>query len=186
MAVTPRRHDVGMSSDLVDHPACTCELARERTIERHFEIAPAAGGGTVAWAIAFGRLLMRLLALPTHCVVITQEPNQRYVQLILGDGHARVEASSNHYLDGDFRLGASEERHLRALGFNPPEELDDEGWPRNWWFASDHADPAQIADVLAHTAIAVMCFDERVPITINVFGADNPCETCSWGEPSTD
>jgi hypothetical protein len=180
-AVTPLVHDDGVNNDLVDDPTCTCERDRERTIERRFAIAPAAGGGTVAWATAFARLLIRLLALPTHCVVITQDPNQRYVQLMLGDGHARVEASSNHYLDGDFRLGATEERHLRALGFASPDELGDTWRPRNWWFEPEHTDPVHVADVLAHTMIAVMCFDERLPITVVVFGDEHPCEACAWG-----
>lgn len=57
------------------------------------------------------------------------------MQLLIGHGHARVEASSNHHLSGDFRLGASEEHLLVALGFRNPCELDAEcKFARNFWF----------------------------------------------------
>lgn len=172
-----------MSNELVERPVCTCELDRERTVTRCFEVAPASGGGTAAWATAFGRLVSRLAALPTHCVVVTQHPNQRYVQLLVGHGRVHAEASSNRFLEGDFRLGPSEGEYLRILGFTAPSDAADPEGPCNWVFDRPAADPISVADVLAHTMVAVMCFDERHPVTIEVFGAAEPCEVCSWGTP---
>lgn len=160
---------------------CRCEVERTRTLPQHrFEVAPSAGGGWVAWGIAVGRLFARLITLPTHCIVITQEPNQRYVQAMIGDGHAHLEASSNHYLIGDFRLGEREVEHLHALGFCSPDDTKP-GWPPNWWMDCPDADPFALADLLTHTMAGVMCFDDSWPVTIEVFGAEHPCAYCAWG-----
>jgi hypothetical protein len=83
------------------------------------------------------------------------------------------------YLAGDFRLGPSEEAVLRALDFRVPESPHpDASLPRNWWLDVEHADPRAIAELLMAAMIRVMCFDERWPVTINIFGAESPCATC--------
>ena len=107
-SATPFVHADHVSSDTISEVSSTCNCAAERlrTEERTYSIAPQAGGGWTSWSGAFTRFLVRFATLPTHCFVITQAPNQRYVQLMLGHGHACVEASSNEYLQGDFRLGA--------------------------------------------------------------------------------
>jgi hypothetical protein len=130
--VTPIVHN-GFVTDTIAFPArCHCPIEREVTRDRRFDIAPDAGGGWPAWSQAMGRLLDQLAGGPTHFVVITQEPNHRYVQLMVGHRRVHIEASSNAYLRGDFRLSPSEEELLQTLGFRPPEESFD-GFPDNWW-----------------------------------------------------
>lgn len=160
--------------------ACTCDADRLRTRSQEFVIAPARGGGWSAWAEAFARLIERLAAQPAHCVVITQEPNQRYVQLMVGHGHAHLEVSSNHYLMGDFRLDEREERTIAALGFEPPDTVDESLMPLNWWRDDEHADPEAIAGLVLTLLTALAGFDERYPVTVDVFGAEHPCPTCFW------
>ena len=167
--------------DVTESEACECEADAVRTRSDSYSVAPATGGGWPAWTAALVRMLTRMIDEPTHCITITQEPNERYVQLMVGHGHACVEASSNTYLTGDFRLGPSEEAVLRSFGFRHPDALDPrDSVPRNWWFDENHADPILIAETLTATMIGVMCFDERWPITINLFGADTPCAACFW------
>lgn len=164
--------------------SCSCNSDGARTQDRTYTLAPASGGGWPAWTAAFTRLLIRLVVEPTHCVIVTQEPNQRYVQLMIGHGHAHVEASGNTYLWGDFRLGPSEERLLDTLGFQHPDRLDPRhSLPQNWWFDDERADPCRIADVLTAAMIGVMAFDVHWPITISIFGASAPCAWCFWEQP---
>ena len=166
-----------------DQESCSCEAERALTSAQSFTVAPATGGGWPAWTSAFTRLLVRLAVEPTHCVVVTQEPNPRYVQLMVGHGHAHVEASSNTYLEGDFQLSPTEERLLEQLGFQHPDRLDPEStFPENWWFDVDDADPVRLAEILAAAMIGVMAFDARWPLTIEVFGADSPCNACFWAD----
>jgi hypothetical protein len=150
-----------------------------RTLNRIFDVAPDAGGGWPAWALALGRLLDRLAGEPTHCVVITQESNERYVQLMLGHRRIHVEASSNEYLHGDFRLSPGDEDVLRSLGFSPPDEAID-GFPVNWWIERLFSTGPLIAELVTTALVAVMAFDGRDPVHLNVFGADHPCEVCAW------
>ena len=126
--------------------ACNCLAERSRTETVTYSIAPRAGGGWAAWGAALTALLVRLTAAPTHCAIIDQRPNERYLQLMLGHGHARIEASGNGYLTGDFRLGESEERVLAGLGFRRPSTADpDDDFPENWWIDQPTADPAHLA-----------------------------------------
>ena len=169
------------AADITQSEACECEAAATRTRSDSYSVAPASGGGWTAWTAALVRMLTLLRDEPTHCITIAQEPNQRYVQLMIGHGHAHVEASSNTYLTGDFRLGPSEEALLRSFGFRHPDALDPRSSvPRNWWFEEDHADPLSIAETLTATMSSVMCFDDRWPIAINLFGADAACAACFW------
>lgn len=162
--------------------SCTCEVDRLRTRSDEFAIAPTRGGGWSAWAEAFTRLLDRLAGGPAHCIIITQEPNQRYVQLMVGHGHAHVEASSNHYLIGDFRLDEREEHLLEAIGFESPATVDTHsGMPLNWWRDEEHVDAEAVAGLVLTTLTAVAGFDPHHPVSIAVFGADSPCEVCCWG-----
>lgn len=161
---------------------CRCETESERTIERNFSVAPAAGGGWTSWMTALARLFADLAPLPTHCIVITQDPNQRYVQLMAGHRHMRLEASSNHYLQGDFRLSPREESHLERLGFRRPDHPDAvDRFPANWWIERGAA-PTAVADLLVHVMAAVMGFDDRFPVHVAVFGAASPCRACSWSD----
>lgn len=172
-----------MDTDTITEPsnACRCEVEVARTETRTYSVAPRDGGGWSAWTAALTRLLTRMATGPAHCVVITQEPNQRYVQLMLGHGHAHLEASSNTYLEGDFRLGETEKQTLATLGFEHPGTLgDDRELPENWWSDHDVADPVWIAQTVTTALLGVMGFDERWPVAIAVFGADSPCEACFW------
>jgi len=192
-------------SDLIEHPGdvCTCHVDTERTQHGTFDVAPAAGGGWGAWNVASRRLVERLAPDATHCVVITQDPNQRYVQFLIGHGRIRLEVSSNHYLQGDFRLSGSEERYLADLGFtlDDDEPLDtsedetaegetaegeivDRTWdhtrfPRNWHLTGP-VDPARTAAIVTHLLEELGGFDPRWPITVAQFGADHPCRACTW------
>lgn len=156
------------------------------TRDDEFAIAPARGGGWSAWAEAFTRLLDRLAGQPAHCVIVTQDPNQRYVQLMVGHGHAHVEVSSNHYLMGDFRLDESEERLLEAIGFEPPAAVDDgvdgePAMPLNWWHDEEHLDAETVAGLVLTVLTALAGFDPHRPVAVTVFGADHPCGACFWG-----
>ena len=166
-----------------DQESCSCDAERSLTNAQSFTVAPATGGGWPAWTAAFTRLLVQLAVEPAHCVVVTQEPNLRYVQLMVGHGHAHVEASSNTYLMGDFQLSPTEERVLEQLGFQHPDQLDPASTlPENWWFDADDADPVRIAEVLTAAMIGVMAFDARWPLTIEIFGAESPCNACFWAD----
>jgi hypothetical protein len=167
--------------DITHSDSCDCDVDAAHTGTASFSVSPASGGGWTAWTAALVRMFTRLRDQPAHCVVVTQEPNERYVQVMIGHGHAHVEASSNTYLAGDFRLGPSEEQLLRSFGFEHPDAADPRSTlPQNWWFDEEHADPHSIAETLTATMIGVMCFDERWPITIDIFGADSPCAACFW------
>ena len=162
--------------------SCTCEVDSLRTRSDEYAIAPAHGGGWPAWAEAIARLLMRLVDEPAHCVLVTQPPNQRYLQLMIGHGHAHVEASGNHYLLGDFRLDECEERRLGVLGYEAPGTRESERrLPLNWWCDHERADPETIAGQVLATLTAVMGFDERYPVSVEIFGAESPCAACFWG-----
>jgi hypothetical protein len=175
--------------DLIEHrgDTCTCETDEPRTRTNTFEVAPAAGGGWGAWAAASRRLVERLATGPTHCVVITPDPNQRYVQFLIGHGRIRLEMSSNHYLLGDFRLSGAEERYLAGLGFSldDQDEHDDEHddddprFPQNW-HVTEPVDPARTSAIVVHLLEEVAGFDPRWPITVAQFGADRPCPACTW------
>ncbi|MFP5488001.1 MAG: TY-Chap domain-containing protein [Acidimicrobiia bacterium] len=162
--------------------SCTCEVDRLLTRDDEFAIAPARGGGWSAWAEAFTRLLDRLASQAAHCVIVTQDPNQRYVQLIIGHGHAHVEVSSNHYLMGEFRLDEREERLLEAIGFAPPAAVDGEAtMPLNWWRNEEHFDAEMVAGLVLTVLTALTGFDPHRPVAVTVFGADRPCAACFWG-----
>ena len=187
--VTPRVHN-GVVTNSVSVPptgsTCTCGFERDGAAPRTFEVAPDSGGGWTSWAVALGRLLTRLVDRPTQYVVITQEHNQRYVQLALGHGNVRVEATSNIYLKGDFRLSAAEEERLGALGFRSPwddVELED-AEPENWWFeelsVGGDARPVLIAERVVSTMTTVSAFDSRYPVTITMFGHDDACKESAW------
>jgi hypothetical protein len=164
---------------------CTCDALADRLQRATFDVAPDAGGGWEAWRVALARLIGRLGGGPTHCVVVTQDPNQRYVQFMLGHGRVHAEVSSNHYLVGDFRLSATEERRLRALGFDiDPDDDHDDRFPHNWQRHSDlrgPGDASTTAAVMSHAVEVIALFDERHPVRVDVFGADAPCEACTWG-----
>lgn len=161
--------------------ACSCDVDREQTRFEQFEIVPRLGGGWPAWAEAFARLIDRLAGLPAHCVIVSQEPNQRYVQMMVGHGHAHTEVSSNVYLMGDFRLDHREEQALELLGFEPPDLDADGSRPFNWWRDDEAADGETIAGRMLAVLTTTLGFDERAPVTVDVFGADHPCEACFWG-----
>ncbi len=165
---------------------CTCGALADRLERATFDVAPSAGGGWEAWRVALGRLIGRLGAGPTHCVVVTQDPNQRYVQFLLGHGRVHAEVSSNNYLIGDFRLTPAEERHLRDLGFDiDPDDDHDERFPHNWVRIVDLRRPddaAAVAAVMSHLVEVIALFDDRHPVRVDLFGADHPCEPCTWGD----
>jgi hypothetical protein len=159
---------------------CRCDAERKRTLDRTVAVATDAGGGWPTWALAFGRLLDRLADEPTHCVVITQECNERYAQLMVGHRRVRIEASSNEYLSGDFRLSWSDEDLLSTLGFRPPAEALD-GFPNNWWIERPYCTGSLVAELVVTTLVAVMAFAGCDPVHVKVFGADHPCASCAWG-----
>jgi hypothetical protein len=124
-------------------------------------------------------MLDRLGSGPTHCVVLTQPPNLRYVQLMIGHRHVHVEASSNRYMVGDFRLSPREETLLQTLGFRPPSEAFD-GFPENSWLERPFTWGLLVAELVTSALLAVMAFDGRDPVHVDVFGADHPCVGCAW------
>ncbi len=173
---------IDFATNLPTDSTCTCRAERPLTAERTFELAPDAGGGWSSWARALTRLLTSLASKPTHHLVITQDPNERYVQLAIGHGNVRVEATSNTYLTGEFRLSPAEEDCLRAVGFRSPWAEVEHEYDRlqNWWLVEPIGLPVLIAELVTHTLISISGFDARHPVTITMFGADHPCKECSW------
>lgn len=144
-----------------------------------FDVAPRAGGGWGAWGVALGRLLARLADGPTQCVIASQDADGRYVQWMIGHRWAYVEVSSNHHLRGLHRLGTTEERQLRNLGFRRHEETS------NWSLEIDlrgPREPARLAVLLTHLAEDVALFDQRRRVTIEQFLAAQPCAACTFAD----
>lgn len=181
--------DQSSDDQVMDHQAsddrrttdviCTCaELTRpdgEIGADR-FVVAPLAGGGWTAWGVALARLLGRLADGPTQCVIASQHPGGRYVQWMIGHRWAYVEVSSNHYLTGDHRLGSSEERHLRSLGFRCAH--DEANWSLEIELDGRSA-TGRLGTLLTHLSEDIALFDPRRPITIEQFLAAHPCEVCT-------
>lgn len=167
---------------ITEESICTCDPTRVEPPPAAFVVAPAAGGGWPAWTAALSRLVAGILDRSSHALVLTQEPNQRYAQLLVGHGRAHVEAASNQYLTGDFRLGPSEEAVLTSLGYRPAEDLDSvRGLPSNWWLDVAPADPLGVAELLMVTVVTVAGFDAAWPVTVSVFELEHPCAACTWG-----
>jgi hypothetical protein len=174
----------GVADDSEDDDCDDCRGEQLRTKIRMYSVSPNAGGGWPAWRGSFRRFAVAHLGRPSHCLVITQDPNQRYVQLIVGHGGARVEVSSNFYLRGIYRLDRSDEALLARLGFRPRQELDpDEDRPKNWWLERHSAGPEWLAVLVTEAVSRVVAFDPRQPVTVEQFGKDRPCRICTWGDP---
>lgn len=201
-SLTPDREDGNVSA-----APCTCPtLPTDREVRR-FDVAPLAGGGWDAWAVALQRLLVRLVDGLTHCVIVSQGCGGRYVQWMIGHRRAHLEVSSNHYLDVHHQLTIGDERHLRTLGFSDPrgadrssgareleqpgddrpvevDEDDDARWPRNWLLDLDLGDDsaiARMAGLVEHLVEDIALFDPRRSVTVEQFLAEHPCAHCSWG-----
>jgi hypothetical protein len=174
----------GVADHDEDDDCDACRSEQLRTKFRTFRVTPNAGGGWPAWRGSFRRFALAHVGGPSHCLVITQDPNQRYVQLILGHGGARVEVSSNFYLSGVYRLDRADEALLVRLGFRPRQELDpDEDRPKNWWLERHSADPVWLAGLVTEAVSRVAAFDPRQPVALEQFGKDRPCRICTWGDP---
>jgi hypothetical protein len=178
------RRPSGVADDTEDDGCDDCRSERIRTKFRTYSLTPDAGGGWPAWRGSFRRFAAAQIDGPSHCLVITQDPNQRYVQLIMGHGAARVEVASNFYLRGIYRLDRSDEALLTCLGFRPRQELDPgEDRPKNWWLERHPANPEWLAGLVTEAVSRVAAFDPRQPVTLEQFGKDDPCRVCTWGDP---
>ncbi len=174
--------DYGDSSDREVDDCDDCVTMRRLARLATFSMAPTAGGGWALWTAALGRLVQRLGAGPSHCIVITQPTTLRYVQLIVGHGNAHLEASSNHYLRGRARLTQSHARTLRRLGFRPFRELPRSiDLPHNWWQDLPSVDSREVAAIAVATMVDVLGFVANRPVRLDHFGHDHPCPSCTWG-----
>ena len=175
-----------------DLPAITpglndCHVCRQLRLEgpddREYSIVPTKGGGWQAWSAALLRLFQRIGAHPTQAVIINQDAlTQRYVQVLIGHGIAHAEASSNVYLMNDSRLTLEQEALLAALGWLTPAETEDDPdkMPANWYLPPIHGDWLMLVEMFVATMVGIFGFDDRFPVGIRTFAAENPCKACSW------
>lgn len=181
-----------------DHPAITpdvdeCPVCRQLRLdgpdEHVYAVAPGDGGGWPAWSAALLRLFVRIGDQPTQAVIIEQPAlTGRYVQVLIGHGLAHVEASSNVYLEGECRLSAEHEDLLTVIGWLAPEadHDDPDEMPANWHLPLIRRNWRHLVEILVATIAGVFAFNERAPIEIRTFGAENPCQGCSWPDESTE
>jgi hypothetical protein len=154
---------------------CSCELERARTVDAELELAPELGRQEWrGWTRALAELLRDLADGPVHVLILTQPACERYVQVVVGHGEARVEASSNAHLRGD-RLFAHDERRLASLGYRRPDAASP-----YWTLEEPVGLPEQLAELVAHTLVGIFGLDATSPLHVGRFGADRPCRTCSW------
>jgi hypothetical protein len=161
----------------IDEPATACSCADERaaTVDAAIEMFPAHGRDAWrGWTAELAALIGDLAGGPVHVLLLTQQGTERHVEVVVGHGSVRVEASSNAHLRGD-RLSADDERRLAALGYHRPDRTT----PR-WWIEEAVGLPEQVAELVAHTLIAIFGFDAAAPLGVDRFGADRPCRSCSW------
>jgi T3SS (YopN, CesT) and YbjN peptide-binding chaperone 3 len=154
---------------------CSCELERARTVDAELELLPELGRHEWrGWTRALSELLGGLADGPVHVLILTQPVSERYVQLVVGHGTARVEASSNAHLRGD-RLSAHDERRLASLGYRRPDAASP------YWALEEAVGlPEQLAELVAHTLVGIFGFDATSPLAVGRFGADRPCRSCTW------
>jgi hypothetical protein len=155
--------------------ACSCDNERAATVDAAIEMLPAHGRDAWrGWTLALAALLDDLSGGPVHVLLLTQAGRERYVEVVIGHGSVRVEASSNAHLRRD-RLSAEDERRLAALGYHRPERTT-----TRWWLEEAVGLPEQVAELVAHTLVAILGFDAGAPLGVDRFGADRPCRSCSW------
>lgn len=161
---------------------CACDLDREFTGAAAF-VDPLDGHGWFGWGFALGELFRRLLAGPTHVVIVDQpQRNGRYVQLLVGHGSARIEVAGNEYLEGDDVLDDDAHRFLRAIDFRPPPDGGDDDADgaehHNWWRVDSEPTAWELAQLVVDIARAGLEFVDDVPIHLRFFGAESPCVRC--------
>jgi hypothetical protein len=161
--------------------AVCVQLRLEASDELNYELAPAAGGGWHEWAAALVRLLRRVGGEPARALIITQDPvTQRYVQMQIGHGVARVEASSNAYLLGRSCLSDDEEELLNRIGWRAPvSEVDQpDEYPSNWTLPRVCGCWDDLTEVILATIVGVFGFIDSVPVKVQAFQLERACRDC--------
>lgn len=175
-----------------DQPAITpgldgCQVCRQLRLEgadeREYVVVPSKGGGWQAWSAALLGLFQRIGSHPTQVLIVNQDARtDRYVQVLIGHGIAHPEASSNVYLMNESRLSSEQQELLSALGWQVPvaDEDDPDEMPANWYLKPIHGDWTYLVEMFLATMVGIFGYDERAPVSIRTFAAENPCRSCSW------
>lgn len=102
-------------------PAVDARSGRDRR-------APATEARPGSWA-AFTRALAETLSVlgDSHKLILERKPAGVYVHAAAGTDTLRLEAVSNHYLQGADRLDRARTRRLRQLGWRPPTQAPGTG-----------------------------------------------------------
>jgi hypothetical protein len=166
----------------------SCSVCRQLRLERRedalYELTPDTSGGWVQWSSAILRLVRRLGDQATHIVTIEQRSRTgRSLQLTIGHGVARLEASGNAHLTGSSRLTGVDERLLTLLGWTAPAQ-GGHGHPsepsQNWTMPLDHGDWAGLVENITATIVGIFRFSGQIPVSVQVAQASRPCGSCSW------
>ena len=155
--------------------ACSCAVERARTVDAELELHPERGRDEWrGWTRELASLLRDLAEGPVHLVLLTQPGHEQHVQVIVGHGEARIEASSNAQLRRE-RLSGDDERRLASLGYRRPGL----GSP-SWSLEEPIGLPEQLAELVAHTLVGIFGFDPAAVLGVDRVGATRPCRTCAW------
>lgn len=162
-------------------PVCV-QLRKQAPAAMHPSTIPSRIGGWVQWSALLLQLLHDIGNEPTRVVIIEQpHRNDRYVQMLVGHGFARVEASSNQFLQGTSRLSGVDERLLTLLGWQAPNTAARTPSP-NWTLPLVEADWQNLVETITATVVGIFGFSEQLPVQWSIFAADHPCHDCSWPE----
>ena len=111
--------------------SASCKPARSARPGRTRQAVPASAPRPGSWP-AFTRALAETLAVleEKQFLILERKRPGAYVQVAArDDGGLRIEAVSNHYLQGDDQLDRARIRRLRALGWLAPTYVPDTSKP---------------------------------------------------------
>ena len=151
---------------------------------RSRQTAPIPSPRPGSW-LAFTRALAETLAVldDKQYLILDRKPAGVYVQVAAGDdGGLRIEAVSNHYLQGDERLDRAKIRRLRALGWLAPTYVPDQprktkrprkGSPNFYLDLEGEVDYAAVAGMLVATLREVYKVSRPGRLSYKAFDADD-------------
>jgi len=133
---------------------------------------------------AFTRALAETLAVleDTQYLILDRKPAGIYVQVTAENAGLRIEAISNHYLEGDERLDRARIRRLRALGWLAPTYVPDtskpisrrrKGSPNYYRDLKGEVDYASVAAMLVATLREVYTVSRPSQLSYKAFDDDD-------------
>ena len=146
-------------------------------------LSPAAGGGWEPWGQALQRFVGRIAGGPVYAVVITQSAfTHRYAQFMVGYDIAFLELGSNRFLEPAEQFSETEQQVIEAIGWSPPDDDQRSGNP-NYSLGPLRAHSVDLAERIATAVVEVLGFHPDLPVELNAFLAERPCQTCAWPDP---